>query len=337
MLTEKDLGIAQKHANLKNRPRRTRRTENLRRMVRETHLSVDNFIYPLFIAEGINSQVEIGSMPGQYRWSLKDLAREAENIAKLGIPAVLLFGIPDFKDEIGSEAYNDNGVVQEAVRIIKKAVPELVVITDVCLCEFTNHGHCGVVNNEGYVLNDPTLDLLTRMAVSHAEAGADIIAPSDMMDGRVGAIREGLDSNGFDNIPIMSYSAKFASGYYGPFREAADSTPQFGDRRSYQMDPPNIREALRETELDIAEGADMIMVKPALAYLDIISRTRDRFDLPLAAYNVSGEYSMIKAAARLGWIDEERVIRETLVSIKRAGADMIITYHAKEAAPWFSR
>jgi porphobilinogen synthase len=337
MLTEKDLGIAQKRANLKNRPRRTRRTENLRRMVRETHLSVDNFIYPLFIAEGINSQVEIGSMPGQYRWSLKDLAREAENIAKLGIPAVLLFGIPDFKDEVGSEAYNDNGVVQEAVRIIKKAVPELVVITDVCLCEFTNHGHCGVVNNEGYVLNDPTLDLLTRMAVSHAEAGADIIAPSDMMDGRVGAIREGLDSNGFDNIPIMSYSAKFASGYYGPFREAADSTPQFGDRRSYQMDPPNIREALRETELDIAEGADMIMVKPALAYLDIISRTRDRFDLPLAAYNVSGEYSMIKAAARLGWIDEERVIRETLVSIKRAGADMIITYHAKEAAPWFSR
>ncbi|MEI7555623.1 porphobilinogen synthase [Candidatus Chlorohelix sp.] len=337
MLTEKDLGIAQKRANLKNRPRRTRRTENLRRMVRETHLSVDNFIYPLFIAEGINSQVEIGSMPGQYRWSLKDLAGEAENIAKLGIPAVLLFGIPDFKDEKGSEAYNDNGVVQEAVRIIKKAVPELVVITDVCLCEFTNHGHCGVVNNEGYVLNDPTLDLLTRMAVSHAEAGADIIAPSDMMDGRVGAIREGLDSNGFDNIPIMSYSAKFASGYYGPFREAADSTPQFGDRRSYQMDPPNIREALRETELDVAEGADMIMVKPALAYLDIISRTRDRFDLPLAAYNVSGEYSMIKAAARLGWIDEERVIRETLVSIKRAGADMIITYHAKEAAPWFSR
>ncbi len=335
MISEKDLGTKQGRADLIVRPRRTRRTENLRRMVRENRVSVDNFIYPLFIAENITSTVEIGSMPGQYRWPVGMLAKEAENIAKLGIPAVLLFGIPDFKDELGHEAYNHNGVVQQAVREIKKAVPELVVITDVCLCEFTSHGHCGVVDQSGYVQNDPTLELLTRMALSHAEAGADIIAPSDMMDGRVAAIRDGLDGQGFENIPIMAYSAKFASGFYGPFREAAGSTPQFGDRRSYQMDPPNSREALREVELDIAEGADMVMVKPALPYLDIIARVRDRFDLPLAAYNVSGEYAMLKAAARAGWLDEERVIRETLVSIKRAGADMIITYHAKEAAPWF--
>jgi len=335
MISEKDLGTKQGRTDLKIRPRRTRRTENLRRMVRENHVSVDNFIYPLFVAESITSAVEIGSMPGQYRWPVGALAKEAENIAKLGIPAVLLFGIPDFKDELGHEAYNHNGVVQQAVREIKRAVPELVVITDVCLCEFTSHGHCGVVDQSGYVQNDPTLELLTRMALSHAEAGADIIAPSDMMDGRVAAIRDGLDGEGFENIPIMAYSAKFASGFYGPFREAAGSTPQFGDRRSYQMDPPNSREALREVELDVAEGADMIMVKPALPYLDIIARVRDRFDLPLAAYNVSGEYAMLKAAARAGWLDEERVIRETLVSIKRAGADMIITYHAKEAAPWF--
>ncbi len=335
MIREEDLRTAQKRANLKVRPRRTRRTETLRRMVRENRVSVDNFIYPLFIAEGISSPVEIGSMPGQYRWPVAGLAKEAESIAKLGIPAVLLFGIPDFKDELGAEAYNPNGVVQQAVREIKRAVPELVVITDVCLCEFTNHGHCGVVDAQGYVQNDPTLDLLTRMALTHAEAGADIIAPSDMMDGRVEAIRDGLDDNGFENIPIMAYSAKFASGFYGPFREAADSTPQFGDRRSYQMDPPNSREAMREIDLDVSEGADMIMVKPALPYLDIIAKARDRYDLPVAAYNVSGEYSMIKAAAKAGWLDEERVIRETLMSIKRAGADMIITYHAKEAAPWF--
>jgi porphobilinogen synthase len=335
MLSEQELAAGRRRADLKIRPRRTRRTETLRRMVRENHVSVDNFIFPLFIAEGISSSVEIGSMPGQYRWPVASLGREAEAIAKQGIPAVLLFGIPDFKDEYGREAYNPNGVVQAAVREIKKAVPELVVITDVCLCEFTDHGHCGVVNHEGYVQNDPTLELLTRMAVSHAEAGADIIAPSDMMDGRVAAIREGLDGNGFENIPILAYSAKFASGFYGPFREAADSTPQFGDRRSYQMDPPNTREALREVELDIAEGADMVMVKPALPYLDIIARVRDRFDLPLAAYNVSGEYAMLKAAAKAGWLDEERVIRESLMAIKRAGADMIITYHAREAAGWF--
>ena len=321
-------------ANLNVRPRRLRRTDTLRRMVRENRPSVDNFIYPLFIAEGINEAVEIGSMPGQYRWPVSKIAAEAENIAKLGIPAVLLFGIPDFKDNVGSEAYNPNGVVQAAIREIKRAVPELVVITDVCLCEYTDHGHCGVLSPDGYVENDPTLDLLARMSLSHAEAGADIIAPSDMMDGRVGAIRQALDTNDFSNTPIMAYSAKYASGFYGPFREAADSTPAFGDRRSYQMDPPNSREALREVELDVQEGADMIMVKPALPYLDIIAKVRERFDLPLAAYNVSGEYSMLKAAARAGWLDEERVIRETLTAIKRAGADLIITYHAKEAAKW---
>lgn len=336
MLTEREAPATHK-ADLKMRPRRTRRTENLRRMVRETRLSVDNFIYPLFIAEGIKEAVEIGSMPGVFRWPVEKLAQEAEEIAKLGIPAVLLFGIPDFKDNVGSEAYNPDGVVQAAIREIKRAVPELVVVTDVCLCEFTDHGHCGVLDSTGYVQNDPTLDLLAKMALSHAEAGADVIAPSDMMDGRVGAIRAALDSDGFDNIPIMAYSAKFASGFYGPFREAADSAPAFGDRRSYQMDPPNIREALREVELDVEEGADMIMVKPALAYLDVIAKVRDRFDLPLVAYNVSGEYSMLKAAARLGWLDEERVIRESLTAIKRAGADMIITYHSKEAARWLNQ
>lgn len=334
MLSEREILTGTNRANLPNRPRRTRRTENLRRMVRETRLSVDNFIYPLFIAESIKEEVEIGSMPGVYRWPVERVAREAESIAKLGIPAVLLFGIPDFKDPVGSEAYNPNGVVQAAVREIKKAVPELIVITDVCLCEFTDHGHCGVVDASGYVQNDPTLDLLAKMSLSHAEAGADIIAPSDMMDGRIGAIRAALDNGGFENTPIMAYSAKYASGFYGPFREAADSAPAFGDRRSYQMDPPNIREALREVELDVAEGADMIMVKPALAYLDVIAKVRERFDLPLAAYNVSGEYSMLKAAARMGWLDEERVVRESLTAIKRAGADMIITYHAKDAARW---
>ena len=333
---KKKLSVSGRNGNVTARPRRTRRTATLRRMVRETHLSVDNLIYPLFIAESIKEAIEISSMPGNYRWPVERIAREAEAIAKLGIPAVLLFGIPDFKDSVGTEAYNPNGVVQAAVREIKRVVPELIVVTDVCLCEYTDHGHCGVVDATGYVQNDPTLDLLAKMALSHAEAGADIIAPSDMMDGRVGAIRSALDENGFDNTPIMAYSAKYASGFYGPFREAADSTPAFGDRRSYQMDPPNAREALREVELDIAEGADMIIVKPALAYLDIIARVRERFDLPLAAYNVSGEYAMLKAAARLGWLDEERVVRETLTSIKRAGADMIITYHAKEAARWLN-
>jgi porphobilinogen synthase len=324
----------EKRTNLKVRPRRTRKTDALRRMVRENRLSVDNLIYPLFIAETVGGEgrTEIGSMPGQYRWHVKALPTEVAEIATLGIPAVLLFGIPDFKDEYGREAYNHKGVVQKAIREIKRAVPEMIVITDVCLCEFTNHGHCGVVDANGYVQNDPTLDLLAQMAVSHAEAGADIIAPSDMMDGRVGAIREALDGKGFSDIPIMAYSAKFASGYYGPFREAADSTPQFGDRRSYQMDPPNAREALREVELDAQEGADMVMVKPALAYLDIIAKVRERFDLPLAAYNVSGEYAMLKAAAKMGWLDEQRVMMESLMAIKRAGADMIITYHAKDAA-----
>ena len=338
MLSEQDAPAVARgtRADLTVRPRRTRRTANLRRMVRETRLSTDNLIYPLFIAEGISQETEIGSMPGNYRWPVERLAWEAESIAKLGIPAVLLFGIPDFKDEAGSEAYNPNGIVQAAVREIKRTVPELVVVTDVCMCEYTSHGHCGVLDHNGYVLNDPTLELLSRVAVSHAEAGADIIAPSDMMDGRIGALRAALDGGGFDNTPLMAYSAKYASGFYGPFREAADSTPAFGDRRSYQMDPPNAREALREVELDVAEGADMIMVKPALAYLDIIARVRDRFDLPLAAYNVSGEFSMLKAAARLGWLDEERVVRESLTAIKRAGADMIITYHAKDAAGWLN-
>lgn len=333
MLTEREAPATPK-ANLTVRPRRTRRTDALRRMVRETRLSVDNLIYPLFIAESIKEEVEISSMPGVYRWPVERVAREAEAVAKLGIPAVLLFGIPDFKDNVGSEAYNHDGVVQAAVREIKRAVPEMVVITDVCLCEYTDHGHCGVLDSSGYVQNDPTLDLLARMSLSHAEAGADIIAPSDMMDGRVGAIRAALDEGSFENIPIMAYSVKYASGFYGPFREAADSTPSFGDRRSYQMDAPNVREAMREAELDVAEGADMLMVKPALPYLDVIAKVRERFDLPLAAYNVSGEYAMLKAAARMGWLDEERVVRETLTAIKRAGADMIITYHAKEAAKW---
>jgi porphobilinogen synthase len=333
MLAERE-NIATRRADLKLRPRRTRRTENMRRMVRETRLSVDNFIYPLFIAEGINEAVEISSMPGNYRWPVGKIAAEAESIAKLGIPAVLLFGIPDFKDEIGVEASNPDGVVQQAIREIKRAVPELLVITDVCLCEYTSHGHCGILDQSGYVQNDPTLARLAASSVSHAEAGADIIAPSDMMDGRVGAIRDALDESGFDTIPIMSYSVKYASGFYGPFREAADSTPSFGDRRSYQMDAANAREAIVEARLDVAEGADMLMVKPALPYLDIIKTIRENFDLPLAAYNVSGEFAMLKAAARMGWLDEERVVRESLTAIKRAGADMIITYHAKEAAKW---
>ena len=319
------------------RMRRLRNSPALRAMVRETEVNVRDFIYPLFVTHGGGVRQEIESMPGQYRWPVDLLAGEAEEIARLGIPAVLLFGIPNEKekDETGCQAWAEDGVVQQAIRAIKTAVPELVVITDVCLCEYTSHGHCGVVEGEK-LLNDPTLKLLALEAVSHARAGADMVAPSDMMDGRVAAIRRSLDEEGFCDTPILAYSAKYASGFYGPFREAADSAPQFGDRRSYQMDPPNAREALREIELDVLEGADMIMVKPALAYLDVIARARERFDLPLVAYNVSGEYSMVKAAAANGWIDGQRITLEILTAIKRAGADLIITYHAKEAALWLS-
>jgi porphobilinogen synthase len=313
------------------RPRRLRRSETLRRMVRETHVSPADFIYPLFVTHEADTRREIASMPGNYHWSVDRIAAEAQEAAALGIPAVLLFGIPEEKDAAGSGAHHPHGVVQQAVREIKRAVPELVVITDVCLCEYTDHGHCGVVRG-AEVLNDPTLSLLARTAVSHAEAGADIVAPSDMMDGRVAAIRQALDVAGYDQTPILSYAAKYASAFYGPFREAAGSTPQFGDRRAYQMDPANRREALKEVALDLDEGADMVMVKPALAYLDIIREVKDLTDVPVAAYNVSGEYSMVRAAAAQGWIDYERVMLEILTGIKRAGADLILTYHAKEAA-----
>ncbi|MBA7504226.1 Delta-aminolevulinic acid dehydratase [subsurface metagenome] len=317
------------------RLRRLRRTEGLRALFRETHVDISDLIYPLFVVEGSQTKEEIASMPGIFRYSVDLLPKEAEEIAKLGLPAVILFGIPQYKDEFGSGAYHSEGVIQKAIKVIKGAVPELVVVTDVCLCEYTSHGHCGVVVN-GYVDNDKTLELLAKTAVSQAQAGADMVAPSDMMDGRVKAIRQSLDKNGFHLVPIMSYAAKYASAFYGPFREAAQSTPQFGDRRSYQMDPPNWRDALREVEQDIAEGADIIMVKPALAYLDVIRKVRDIFHHPLAAYNVSGEFAMVKAAAQRGWIDEPRVVLEILTAIKRAGADVIITYHAKEAARWLS-
>jgi len=311
-------------------------------MVRETLLASDDFIYPLFVVHGDNVQNEISSMPGVYQWSINQLACEAEAIAKLGIPAVILFGVPAEKDPIGLENFAPDGIVQQATRAIKHAVPEMIVITDVCLCEYTDHGHCGILNHgdhphlpEGYVLNDETLEVLAKVAISHAEAGADIVAPSGMIDGMVAAIRSGLDAYGFEHIPILSYSTKYASGFYGPFREAAQGAPRFGDRKTHQMDSANAREALRETEIDVAEGADMLMVKPALSYLDIIRQTRQQFpQLPLAAYNVSGEYAMVKAAAQNGWIDEERVTLEILTSIKRAGADLIITYHAKDAARW---
>ncbi|MFB0559596.1 MAG: porphobilinogen synthase [Dehalococcoidales bacterium] len=317
------------------RLRRLRRTEGLRALFRETRVEVSDLIYPLFVIEGSQTKDEIASMPGIFRYSADLLPKEAEEIARLSLPAVILFGIPQHKDELGSGAYHPEGVIQQAVRIIKKAVPELVVVTDVCLCEYTSHGHCGVVV-DGYVDNDKTLELLAKTAVSHAQAGADIVAPSDMMDGRVRAIRQSLDKNGFHLIPVLSYAAKYASAFYGPFREAAQSTPQFGDRRSYQMNPPNWREALREIEQDIAEGADIVMVKPALAYLDVIRKVRDTFHHPLAAYNVSGEFAMVKAAAQRGWIDEPRVVLEILTAIKRAGTDVIITYHAKEVARWLS-
>jgi len=318
------------------RPRRLRRSSNLRELVAETRISVNDFIYPMFVIPGRNKKVAVKSMPGIYKQSIDNLIKEIREVKKLGIKAILLFGIPEQKDEVGSEGYDENGVIQRALREIKKKVKDIIVITDVCMCEYTSHGHCGVIK-DGDVDNDETLQYLARMSLSHAEAGADIVAPSDMMDGRVGVIRGDLDRNGYDNIGIMSYAAKYASAFYGPFREAAESPPQFGDRRSYQMDPPNVREALREIELDIEEGADIVMVKPALPYLDVIRAAREEFDHPIAAYNVSGEYSMVKAAGKLGWIDEELVMMEVLTSIKRAGADLIITYFAKDAAKVLSR
>ncbi len=318
------------------RLRRLRRTEALRSMVRENHIEVRDLIYPIFVVEGKGINEEIVSMPDVFRYSPDNLQPVVEEVAKLKIPAIILFGIPKNKDEFGSSGYDPNGVIQHAIRIIKKTVPELVVITDVCLCEYTSHGHCGVIDHQE-VDNDQTLPLLSRMALSHVEAGADMVAPSDMMDGRVKAIRESLDNKGFNHIPIMSYAAKYSSAFYGPFRDAAESTPQFGDRRAYQMDPPNAREALLEVEQDIAEGADIVMVKPAMAYMDIIRRVRDNFNQPIAAYNVSGEYSMVKAAAERGWIDEKRVVLETLTAMKRAGADMILTYHAKDVAKWLKQ
>jgi porphobilinogen synthase len=318
------------------RPRRLRKNEKLRSLIRETQLSINDFIYPMFVVEGKGIKKEIKSMPGVYQLSLENFVKEAKAVQKLGIPAILIFGIPKKKDEVGSQAYHPKGIVQQAIKGVKKACPDLIVITDVCLCEFTSHGHCGIIK-DGDVQNDETLELLSSMALSHAQAGADMVAPSDMMDGRVFAIRDTLDESGFNDIPIMSYAAKYASAYYGPFRDVAESAPKFGDRRSYQMDPANSIEALREVNLDIEEGADIVMVKPALSYLDIIAIVKDSFDRPVAAYNVSGEYSMIKAAAKLGYIDGERVMMETLLSMKRAGADLIITYFAKEAAKVLSR
>jgi porphobilinogen synthase len=318
------------------RPRRLREKRLLRTMVRETTLAVDDLVYPLFVVHGRGVREPIAPMPGQHRFSVDELVKECKDAAGMGIPAVLLFGLPEDKDPRGTEAYAEDGIVQQAVRAVKDTVPDLLVVTDVCLCEYTSHGHCGVVE-DGTVRNDPTLDLLARTAVSHAEAGADIVAPSDMMDGRVGAIREALDEATFTDTPIMAYSAKYASVFYGPFREAADSTPQFGDRRSYQMDPANAQEAMREIALDLDEGADIVMVKPALPYLDVISRAKAEFGVPLAAYSVSGEYAMIRAAGQLGWLDEERAILESLTGIRRAGADIVITYFAKDAARLLER
>ncbi len=313
------------------RPRRMRRTEALRRMIRETRLCADDFILPLFAIDGRGVRQPIEAMPGHFQLSIDQLIETARQAAGLGIPAVMLFGIPDRKDPLGTSAYAAKGIVQRAVRELKQALPELVVITDVCLCQYTDHGHCGVVEGD-HIDNDASLDLIARTALSHAQAGADMVAPSDMMDGRVAEIRETLDENGFSHIPIMSYAAKYCSAYYGPFRTAADSAPKFGDRRTYQMDPANAIEAIREASMDVEEGADIIMVKPALAYLDIICRVREEVDLPVAAYNVSGEFAMVKAAAKMGWIDGPRVMMETLTAIKRAGADMILTYFAMEAA-----
>jgi porphobilinogen synthase len=313
------------------RPRRLREKRLLRRMVRETTLAVDDLVYPLFAVHGRGVREPISSMPGVFHLSVDEIVKDAKDVASMGIPAVLLFGLPEEKDTRGSEAYAEDGIVQQAVRAVKETVPDLLVVTDVCLCQYTSHGHCGVVE-DGAVRNDPTLELIARTAVSHAEAGADMVAPSDMMDGRVAAIREALDEAACLDTPIMAYSAKYASNFYGPFREAAESAPQFGDRRSYQMDPANGLEAMREIALDIDEGADIVMVKPALPYLDIIARAKGEFGLPLAAYSVSGEYAMIRAAGRLGWLDEERVMMEALTSIRRAGADIVITYFARDAA-----
>jgi porphobilinogen synthase len=332
---------------LTSRPRRLRRTPALRRMVRETRLSPDDFIYPLFIRHGKDIQQPIRSMPGQFQWSIDRAKEEARSAYRLGIPAVILFGIPDTKDACGSENYDADGIIPRAIRAIKDAVPEMLVISDMCFCEYTEHGHCGIINQrgeqhynaqvpEGYLLNDSTLELLEQASIVHAEAGADIIAPSGMIDGMVGAIRSGLDDTGFEHVIVMSYAAKFASGFYGPFRDAAESPPQFGDRSEYQMDPANQREALKEVALDVAEGADMLMVKPALPYLDVLSAVRQSYNLPVAAYQVSGEYAMIHAAAANGWIDLQRCALESLTSIKRAGADMILTYFAKDAAQWIT-
>ena len=316
-----------------HRPRRLRRSEKLRGFVRETRLSTEGFVYPMFACPGSNVRSEVSSMPGVFQQSVDKILEECHEVAGLGIPAVILFGLPDKKDDVGSEASASDAAVQRAIEAIRKAKLDLLILTDVCLCEYTSHGHCGIVK-DGEVLNDPTLERLSDSALSHARAGADIVAPSDMMDGRVGAIRKKLDAHGFENVAILAYAAKYCSAFYGPFREAAQSAPQFGDRRSYQMDPANAREALREVALDLEEGADIIMVKPALPYLDIIQRVRERFDAPVAAYNVSGEYSMVKAAARNGWVDEKRVVLEILTGIQRAGAEIILTYHAKDAARW---
>ncbi|MGB8799402.1 MAG: porphobilinogen synthase [Candidatus Acidiferrales bacterium] len=316
-----------------HRPRRLRRNEALRGFVRETRLSASGMVYPMFACPGTNVRKEVSSMPGIYQQSVDQIVEECREIAGLGIPAVILFGLPEHKDELGTEAADAHGAVQRSIEAIRKAKLNLLVIADVCLCEYTSHGHCGAMK-DGEVLNDPTLVLLADAALSHARAGADLVAPSDMMDGRVAAIRQRLDENNFEDVAILSYAAKYCSSFYGPFREAAQSTPQSGDRRSYQMDPANAREALREVALDLEEGADIIMVKPALPYLDVIQRVRERFDVPVGAYNVSGEYSMVKAAARNGWIDEKRVVLEILTGIQRAGADIILTYHAKDAAKW---
>ncbi len=329
------------------RPRRLRRTATLRRMVRETNLAPDDFIYPLFVRHGTDIQQPIRSMPGQFQWSVDKLVGEVKSAYQVGVPAVVLFGIPEVKDSCGSENYNPNGIIPQAICAIKDAVPEMIVISDMCFCEYTDHGHCGIINHrgdehynphlpEGYLLNDPTLELLAQASTIHAQAGADIIAPSGMIDGMVGAVRSGLDANGFEHVAVMSYAVKYASGFYGPFREAAESPPQFGDRSEYQMDPANRREALKEVALDVAEGADMLMVKPALPYLDILSAVRQSYNLPTAAYQVSGEYAMLQAAGINGWIDLKRCTLETLTSIKRAGADMILTYFAKEAAQWLN-
>jgi porphobilinogen synthase len=322
---------------LTHRPRRLRSTEGFRRLTRETRLAVDQLIYPIFVSEKVSGRSEVPSMPDVYQLSLSAVTEEVKSVADLGIPAVLLFGIPAHKDEMASQAYAGNGIAQEAIRAIKQATPELLVISDVCLCEYMSHGHCGIVEKEGQnyrVLNDESVELLAKTALSHAAAGADIVAPSDMMDGRIGVIRRALDANGFENVPVMSYAAKFCSAFYGPFRDAAESAPQFGDRRTYQMDPANAFEALREVALDIEEGADLLIVKPGLPYLDILWRIKERFELPTAVYNVSGEYAMVKAAAKLGWLDEKRSVTEMMTSFRRAGADMIITYWAKAVAEW---